>query len=95
MDCTSLIWNNLCSGAGAAGVLTAAFSSYDIIVIIDCFNIVLFSALVQTPCAHIGCDSDCNLLSHFFFFKKIIKKSTEVVYWQCNMVVAWLLLCRT
>ena len=39
-----------------------------IIIIIHSFYIALFSALEQTHCAHVACDSDWVTVSSFFFF---------------------------
>ena len=51
-----------------------------IIVIIDRFYIAPFSAVVQTHCTHVACDSAIYLFIYL---------STEVVYWQRYWVVAW------
>ena len=56
------------------------------IIIINHFCIALFSALEQTRCAHVGCDSEWVTI-HLW---RVVLISTEVMYWQRCLVVAWL-----
>ena len=48
-----------------------------IIIIIHSFYIALFSALKQTHCAHVACDSEWVTI----LLQRVLLISTEVVYW--------------
>ena len=68
-----------------------------IIIIIDQFYTVLFSALEQTHCAHVACDSQWATTSFSFFLQHIFQYPTKL----CNDNTIWLLhhtwlvLCET
>ena len=53
-------------------------SAGDVIIIIHCFHIALFSALEQAHCTHVTCDSEWVAVS---FFQHLFLISMEVVYW--------------
>ena len=61
-------------------------------IIIDRFCIALFSALEQTHCAHVACDFQGVIV---YILYRVFLISTEVVYWQRSLVVAWLVLRET
>ena len=55
------------------------------IIITDHFYRALGSVLKQAHCTHVTCDSEGMTVA-----KCIFLISTEVVYWQCYLVVTWL-----
>ena len=61
--------------------------------IIHHFYMALLSALKQTHCTHGTCDSEWATVS-FLKCVNLKKKSIEVVYRRCYVVVAWLILCE-
>ena len=68
-----------------------------IIIIIDQFYTVLFSALEQTHCAHVACDSQWATTSYSFFWQHIFqyptKLCTDNTIWLLHHT--WLVLCET
>ena len=59
--------------------------------VVDHFYVAPFSALEQTPCALVTCDSKWAT----GFYSTLLTTSTEVVYLQHCLVVTWLVLHET